>query len=418
VFTPTNWQTPQTVTIAGVDDDQVDGDTRFAIIISPMVSNDPYFNGVDPADIAVVNFDVEPDSDDDGFADAVDAFPSDPLEHRDTDGDGIGDRVDDDDDADGIPDGYEITYKLDHLNAADRLLDPDDDNLNNWEEYLYSGDPFLADEDADRDGTPDIADSAADDPANNGKLKLLQTAKSLRGKYGNGFGKNRYFSVIMFTFEANSEDLLLGAVGFDIDTADEITVMLNGQSIGNMSVTENKRLATRESKFYIPIRSQQAGTNFIQFIQKTPGFMWGVTEVSLNRLSMKTTTLSLDKKEQRGFGARFSADNASPVERFIFELDANAFTQPYQLSLKAFGIGTEGDARVYVNDKLVGVLRSTKGAQAKKNRIALPLDVLRAENVIEIVQNEPGESWGVTDLKISSMQDIARGRFTGYNRRL
>ncbi|NIP36043.1 MAG: hypothetical protein GWN18_13860, partial [Thermoplasmata archaeon] len=45
------------------------------------------------------------DSDDDGVDDSVDAFPNNPYEHKDTDGDGIGDNLDEDADGDGTPDG-------------------------------------------------------------------------------------------------------------------------------------------------------------------------------------------------------------------------------------------------------------------------------------------------------------------------
>ena len=44
------------------------------------------------------------DADGDGVENAVDPFPLDPGEWRDTDGDGIGDNLDDDDDGDGMPD--------------------------------------------------------------------------------------------------------------------------------------------------------------------------------------------------------------------------------------------------------------------------------------------------------------------------
>ncbi len=47
---------------------------------------------------------LEPDSDDDGVRDDDDAFPQDPSEWVDTDGDSVGNNVDPDDDNDGVPD--------------------------------------------------------------------------------------------------------------------------------------------------------------------------------------------------------------------------------------------------------------------------------------------------------------------------
>ena len=44
------------------------------------------------------------DDDDDGVRDGSDAFPLDPLEAFDFDGDGVGDNADSDDDDDGVDD--------------------------------------------------------------------------------------------------------------------------------------------------------------------------------------------------------------------------------------------------------------------------------------------------------------------------
>jgi len=56
-ITPANWSDMQTVTVTGVNDDIVDGDTDYTIIIDAVTSNDPNFNGFDPADVKVTNID-------------------------------------------------------------------------------------------------------------------------------------------------------------------------------------------------------------------------------------------------------------------------------------------------------------------------------------------------------------------------
>ncbi|WP_051284422.1 beta strand repeat-containing protein [Desulforegula conservatrix] len=57
VFTPSNWNTPQTVTVKGVDDDSVDEDQPYFIVTGASVSGDPSYNGIDPSDVSVVNMD-------------------------------------------------------------------------------------------------------------------------------------------------------------------------------------------------------------------------------------------------------------------------------------------------------------------------------------------------------------------------
>lgn len=66
------------------------------------------------------------DADDDGdtVADAVDAFPLDPLESIDTDGDGVGNNADTDDDGDGYSDSAEIAAGTDPLSSGSFPSEP------------------------------------------------------------------------------------------------------------------------------------------------------------------------------------------------------------------------------------------------------------------------------------------------------
>ncbi len=56
-FTSSNWSTPQTVTLTGVDDTEYDGSIAYSIIFQPAVSNDPDYDGFDPVDIFLYNYD-------------------------------------------------------------------------------------------------------------------------------------------------------------------------------------------------------------------------------------------------------------------------------------------------------------------------------------------------------------------------
>jgi hypothetical protein len=61
-FDSTNWGTPQTVTVTGVDDAIEDGDMGYTIITDP-ATGAPEYAGINPADVAVTN------QDDDGTGD-------------------------------------------------------------------------------------------------------------------------------------------------------------------------------------------------------------------------------------------------------------------------------------------------------------------------------------------------------------
>ncbi|WP_244881584.1 beta strand repeat-containing protein [Dehalogenimonas alkenigignens] len=56
-FTPANWDTPQVVTVTGVDDTTIDGEVAYQIITATAVSTDPAYNGLNPANVSVTNTD-------------------------------------------------------------------------------------------------------------------------------------------------------------------------------------------------------------------------------------------------------------------------------------------------------------------------------------------------------------------------
>ena len=57
LFTSANWNTPQTVTVTGQDDDIDDGNVAYQINTQPAVSSDPAYSGIDAADVAGTNAD-------------------------------------------------------------------------------------------------------------------------------------------------------------------------------------------------------------------------------------------------------------------------------------------------------------------------------------------------------------------------
>jgi hypothetical protein len=56
-FTASNWNTPQTVTVTGVDDVLCDGNVAYAILTAAARSADRGYNNLDPANVAVTNTD-------------------------------------------------------------------------------------------------------------------------------------------------------------------------------------------------------------------------------------------------------------------------------------------------------------------------------------------------------------------------
>ena len=60
MFTPSDWNVPQTVTVTGVDDSLEDGEVVYAILIAPATSADSRYDGITPPDdVLLTNVDDE-----------------------------------------------------------------------------------------------------------------------------------------------------------------------------------------------------------------------------------------------------------------------------------------------------------------------------------------------------------------------
>ena len=99
----------------------------------------------------------KPDTDSDSFIDERDDFPRDPMEWRDTDGDGVGDVADTDDDGDGVSDDVDV-FPFDPSENADSDDDGVGDNAD-----AFPTDPEET-EDTDGDGVGDNGDVYPNDP--------------------------------------------------------------------------------------------------------------------------------------------------------------------------------------------------------------------------------------------------------------
>jgi hypothetical protein len=80
VFDSTNWDMEQTVVIVGQNDEEVDGNQIFTILLNAATSDDSDYNNLDPDDVTVINVDNESSP---TIPELV--FPADGVEEVDTD---------------------------------------------------------------------------------------------------------------------------------------------------------------------------------------------------------------------------------------------------------------------------------------------------------------------------------------------
>jgi hypothetical protein len=149
------WYSPETAAILGTCDAPKGRATfaapPFAIDLALLVTPD----GPPDIDSDGVPNDRDPDDDNDGVPDLKDAFPLDPSEWADSDGDLIGDRLDADVDADGVGDDLNSNATPDH-----EELDIDGDGVpraraNPWDAFPLDPKEWR---DTDADGIGDNAD--------------------------------------------------------------------------------------------------------------------------------------------------------------------------------------------------------------------------------------------------------------------
>jgi len=158
-FTSANWNSAQTVTVTGHDDDLVDGDQTFALsLVVDTANSAAEYNGLSAAVTSTV-IDATADDDGDGLSNALEGS-------GDSDGDGLPDSNDPDSDNDGIPDTQEAGS--DSANPVDSdgdgqpdYLDLDSDN-DGIVDYLETGSSPAIPDDTDSDGIPDYLDLDSD----------------------------------------------------------------------------------------------------------------------------------------------------------------------------------------------------------------------------------------------------------------
>ena len=139
-------------------------------------------------------------------------------------------------------------------------------------------------------GTVDVTVQDATPPS--GAIPLT-IGVSDPGEYGWRWGSDEHEIELNLTFAGQGSDLDFYVTGYDIDYDDEISVNLNGSYVAHLSAGPNNDFNLGDV-FRLPAADQNPGPNFLQLVQRKPGWRWGVTNLLVDVLRpLEITTAAL-----------------------------------------------------------------------------------------------------------------------------
>ncbi len=196
-----------------------------------------------------------------------------------------------------------------------------------------------------------------------------------------------------FVFKSTGDDLVLSLSAFDIDGATEVSVLLNGDFWNYLPTTANNGTGKVTIKF--PVEDLVSGNNTLSFVQRVPGYRWGISDLLLTA----PKPLSLDVLDDKAYGFSFLGTSTNPKKaNFIFTATGNDLS----LGLCTFDIDNGTEVSVLLNGAFWDYLPVTANNDTGFASITFPADsLLPEENVLSFAQRVPGYRWGISDLLLS-----------------
>ena len=220
-------------------------------------------------------------------------------------------------------------------------------------------------------------------------------------QYGNGFGSDAHPQLLRAHFNAATvSDLELTVTGYDIDFDDELAVYLNNTFIGHLSEGPNNGLNSGD-RFTLPSAAVVLGDNVLEFRQPNPGWIWGVTAITVDTLSLEPT-LTLGVTDNAQYGNGFGSDAHPQLLRAHFNA---ATVSNLELTVTGYDIDFDDELAVYLNNTFIGHLsEGPNNGLNSGDRFTLPsAAVVLGDNVLEFRQPNPGWIWGVTAITVDTL---------------
>ena len=241
------------------------------------------------------------------------------------------------------------------------------------------------------------------DPSTPSPELMLSLGTTVTDELGNRFGTaTDTDGEVMAHFEGTGRNLELSVTGYDIDFAPEVEVLVNGTSLGFLSVGENDGLNAGDV-FAIPASIQLAGDNIVTFRQTLdPNFKWGVTNITLDEapLTLEVGSVVTDELGNR-FGS--AADTDGEVTTSFVGTGRDLI-----LTVDGYDVDFPPEIEVVLNGESLGFL--SVGANDGLNAgdgFLIPIDrQVEGQNELAFRQTlDSNYKWGVTNILLTEIPE-------------
>ena len=240
---------------------------------------------------------------------------------------------------------------------------------------------------------------------------LLETDTTYPAYHGHRHGTNANKLSAKYIFSSNGSALSFTVIGYDIDLDDEISVLVNGQFIGYMKISENNRYS--KSEFSIPESLQSSNGNELVFRQNYSGYKWGVGKIHISTLNRhEFVEISRDQPITEHYGYNH---HKKTLHEVTFSFPGNS--RDVVLSARGFDIDTDTEIAILINGTAFRSMPAgLNNKYTSRFEYLIPRSLLTADtNDITFRQNHPGQRWGVFSVLIRDSEQHCRKQKTTFH---
>ena len=221
------------------------------------------------------------------------------------------------------------------------------------------------------------------------------------GQYGYNYGTSEHGTRLVATFQGDGVTAYqLQVTGYDIDSAGEVAVYLNGTAIGDLTAGPENGLNAGDV-FTLDTALLLNGQNTLEFRQRTAGFTWGVTSIGVLTPPPPPPVIALtvDAVDAGQYGYNYGTSEHAARLFATFQGDG---VTAYQLQVTGYDIDGPKETSIHLNGAQIGYL--SQGPDNGLNGgdvISLdPALLVAGENTLEFREQVAGWTWGVTSIGV------------------